>query len=51
MHVEVIDRYSFSSENIIHETISVEVISSGHNNLIIFNMIKSHFNPIILELL
>lgn len=50
VHVEVIDGCSISFEDVTHETILVEVAISGYNSLIIFNVIKSPSNPIILGL-
>lgn len=50
IHIKVIDGHSLSFGDITYKTIPVEVAPSSHNILVIFNMIKSPSNSIILEL-
>lgn len=48
-HVEVIDGHFFLSlGDVIYETIFLDIVTNHDNNLIIFNIIKSSFNLVIL---
>lgn len=51
MQVKVIDDHLLSFRDITHKTIPLDIVTSGHNSLILFNVIKALFNIIILELL
>jgi hypothetical protein len=50
VHVEVINEQSLSSVNVIHETILLEVKFGSHSNSIIFTIIRTPSDPIILGL-
>ena len=50
VHVEVIDERPLSSGSVTHETIPLEVTFQNHSSQIIFNIIKTPSNPVILGL-
>lgn len=51
MHVEIIDVCLLSFRDVIYESVSLDIATNNHNNLIIFNLIRSSLNLIILGLL
>lgn len=50
VHVEVIDGRPLSSGDVTHETLPVDVVINGHSSCVIFNIIRSPSNPVILGL-
>ena len=50
IHVEVIDGRPLSSGSVTHESIPLEVTLEGHNSCIVFNIIRTPSNPVILGL-
>ena len=50
VHVEVIDGRLLSSGSVTHETMPLEVTFEGHSSQIIFNVIRTPSNPVILGL-
>jgi hypothetical protein len=48
--VEVIDGRPLVSGNVTHETTLLDLILKEHHSIIVFNVIKSPSNPIILDL-
>jgi hypothetical protein len=48
--VEVIDGRHLMSGNVIHETTILNIILEGHHSIIVFNVIKSPSNPVVLGL-
>jgi len=50
VHVEAIDGRALSSGDVTHETKPLEVLFEGHRSTIIFNVIKTPSNPLIVGL-
>ena len=50
IHVEVIDGRPLSFGDVTHEIHPIKVITNGHNSLVVFNIIKSPSNLVILGL-
>lgn len=50
MCIEIIKIHLLSFGDIIHEIVLLDVINKDHNNLVIFNVIRSPTNIIILRL-
>lgn len=50
VHVEVIDGHPLSSGKVTHETMLLKIAFDGHRSTIIFNIIRTPSNPVILGL-
>jgi len=50
VHVEVMDGQPMSLEDVIYKTVPLKVLFNGHSNSIVFNIIETCSNPIILGL-
>lgn len=50
VHIEVIDGRSLSSRDVTYEIVLLDVAIKEHNSIVVFNVIISFFNPIILRL-
>jgi hypothetical protein len=48
--VEIIDGRPLVSEDVTHETTSLDIVLEGYHSIIVFNIIKSSSNPVVLGL-